>query len=510
MSDEFGALSRRRLLQLAGAGSLAALLPGRALGAALPAATLPYDDGSSSIPGGLTGKVENVIVIGSGFAGLAVANALGNAGVPCVVLEARDRIGGRAHTTDVGGFPVDLGCSWITDPGGNPMTQFATQSGVAQTNAAIELDVPSSRFYDERHGAVLPTDKMQAAAHALRFLEYDASNISAKLGPNASTKDGILEYVREQNLTADAARYAEFFMRCVVELPDATDWDRPSLEWFANGPSSSYVGFGEGDFPVGGYRTLVRSLGGGADVRLGLRVTDVILEGAGVRVRALDAANATHEFTASHAVVTVPLGVLQAGKINFTPGLPAEKLAAINRLGFGTFDKVVMRFPFPYWATEHTHIFHLSDPVPMGFPLTVDYFYLEKVPILVAFNTGSHALTLETLTDDQIAAQMLGVLRMVQGGPIPDPTEIVITRWGQDPFSNGSYSFLPVGSSPSDQDTYGQPVGGRILFAGEATSVDRYGYADGALSTGIREAKRLLGAPKVQLRAYRTALDYLR
>jgi monoamine oxidase len=146
----------------------------------------------------------------------------------------------------------------------------------------------------------------------------------------------------------------------------------------------------------------------------------------------------------------------------------------------------------------------------MGFPLTVDYFYLEKVPILVAFNTGSHALTLETLTDDQIAAQMLGVLRMVQGGPIPDPTEIVITRWGRDPFSNGSYSFLPVGSSPSDQDTYGQPVGGRILFAGEATSVDRYGYADGALSTGIREAKRLLGAPKVQLRAYRTALDYLR
>jgi len=385
-------------LQLLGFTSVAAGMPRRAFAVSLLPSTgpsLPYDDGSSAVPGGLAGEVENVIVIGAGFAGLAVANALGNAGVPCLVLEGRDRIGGRAQTVAVGGAPIDVGCSWITDPVGNPMTQLATQSGVLQTNATIELDVPTSRFYDERTGVVLQTDTIQAALHALRFEEYDASNISSMLGPNATVKDGILEYIRERRLGGDPARFAEFFLRLVTELPDATDWDLDSLEFWAN-YESPYLGFGQGDFPVGGYRRLVRSLGGGADVRLRHRVTDVILEGDGVRVRALDGTGTSVDFTASHVVVTVPLGVLKSGSITFSPDpLPAPKLDAIARLGFGTFEKVVMRFPEPYWATEHTHVFHLSDPEPMDFPLIVDYFHLQEQPILVAFNTGSHAIALD-------------------------------------------------------------------------------------------------------------------
>ena len=284
------ALSRRRFLQLLGVASVAATLPRKAFGASLlPSASpsLPYDDGSNTIPGGLAGEVESVIVIGAGFAGLAVANALRNAGVPCLVLEARDRMGGRAHTVKVGGAPIDLGCSWITDPVGNPMTQFATQSGVLQTNASIELDVPTSRFYDERTGVVLQSDTIEAALQALRFEEYDASVISSMLGPNATVKDGILEYIREQRLTGDPARFAEFFLRLITELPDATDWDLDSLQYWAN-YQSPYLCFGQGDFPVGGYTRLVRSLGGGADVRLGHRVTDVILECDSVRIRARD------------------------------------------------------------------------------------------------------------------------------------------------------------------------------------------------------------------------------
>src|SRR5207245_10343610 len=134
------------------------------------------------------------------------------AGGPCVVLEGRDRIGVRAHTVDVGGSPVDLGCSWITDPVGNPMTTFATQAGVLQTNASIELDVPESRFYDERTGVVLPTSTLQAAAHALRFEEIDASNISAKLGPKATKKDGIIAYIKQHQLSYDAAHISAYFL----------------------------------------------------------------------------------------------------------------------------------------------------------------------------------------------------------------------------------------------------------------------------------------------------------
>jgi polyamine oxidase len=489
-------LSRRRFLQLACAGTIATALGGVAR-AGLPLVDLDrYDDGNRAIPGGLGGEPERVIVIGAGFAGLAVANALRNAGLPCVVIEGRDRLGGRAHTVDVGDAPIDLGCSWITDPVGNPMTRFATRSGVLQTNAAIELDVPTSRFYDSRTGVVLLPATGAAASHAVLF-EQEAPGISRTLGPLASTKDGIETYSTKHRLKGDARRRGEFFMRLVTELPDATDWEKDSLAaWAAY--SSPYYGFGQGDFPRGGYARIIATLGAGADVRFGLRATDVVVEPSGVRVRTRGASGTT-DFAGSHVVVTVPLGVLKSGSISFAPELPSAKLGAIDRLGFGVFEKVVMRFPEPYWATEHTHIFHLSDPDPMRFPLIVDYFHLEGVPALAAFNVGRYGTELAGLTDTEIQGRMLDVLRLVQGGPVPRPTDVAITRWSRDPFSRGSYSYIPVGASAAHQRALAEPVGGRILFAGEATSTARYGYADGAMTTGIREAKRLLRQSAVEL-----------
>jgi monoamine oxidase len=103
------------------------------------------------------------------------------------------------------------------------------------------------------------------------------------------------------------------------------------------------------------------------------------------------------------------------------------------------------------------------------------------------------------LADVEVRERMLEVLRHVQGGPVPRPTNVAITRWSRDRFSRGSYSYIPVGASAADQNTLAEPVGGRILFAGEATSTARYGYADGAMTTGIREAKRLLRRSAVEL-----------
>src|SRR5689334_23500705 len=90
-----------------------------------------FDDGRREVPAGVAEPVERVVVVGAGIAGLTVANALAHGGVECVVLEARDRIGGRLHTVDLAGSPVDLGGSWIHMPGGgNPMRAFARQVGV--------------------------------------------------------------------------------------------------------------------------------------------------------------------------------------------------------------------------------------------------------------------------------------------------------------------------------------------------------------------------------------------
>jgi monoamine oxidase len=91
------------------------------------------------------------------------------------------------------------------------------------------------------------------------------------------------------------------------------------------------------------------------------------------------------------------------------------------------------------------------------------------------------------------------LLRTVAGGPVPDPVAAVVTTWGSDPYSLGAYAYLRVGATGPDLDTLGQPLWGRLLFAGEATGHARVGFADGAFSTGVREAKRLLGQPRVLL-----------
>ena len=159
--------TRRELLRLAAAAGAGSLLAGPLAREAFAAETAEYDDGTDAVPGGLAGDPERVIIVGAGWAGLTLANALRNAGVEYVLLEGRSRIGGRAHTVDLAGVPIDLGCSWIHEPVDNPMTRFAEQAGVARRNADIELDVATIRAYDAfaDRDATLP-EKLAAFGHA--------------------------------------------------------------------------------------------------------------------------------------------------------------------------------------------------------------------------------------------------------------------------------------------------------------------------------------------------------
>jgi polyamine oxidase len=91
------------------------------------------------------------------------------------------------------------------------------------------------------------------------------------------------------------------------------------------------------------------------------------------------------------------------------------------------------------------------------------------------------------------------MLAEATGRPCPEPKAVAVTSWAADPWSGGAYTHIPPGASPADADLLGEPVGGRLLFAGEHTQSARLAYADGAITSGIREAKRLLGVPSVRL-----------
>ena len=457
-------ISRRDLLRLLGIASAATLLPacGDAPGAAAS---------------------DPVLVVGAGFSGLTVANALVAAGRSVVVLEGRERIGGRTWTVDFEGAPVDLGGAWIHGPVGNPVACFARQIGVGWKPAEF-IDATIAAF-DPHAGFVAFDDLVNFVAVTQAGFEAAIGELRAALGPNANLNDGTMLYLDQLGLTGAPRRYADFAIRQgIVELFYGGPAELTSLAAIFEDEEFQ----GGNQFPDGGYRSLVDVLANGLPIRLGETVQTIAYDERGVRVTTDQGS-----YRGSHAVVTVPVGVLKAGHIEFTPALPEVKRTAIARLDMGNFEKVILRFARAFWLDAgHNTTAYLSDTYG-EFPIYFDLTRFLGAPTLLCFCGGSFARHAASLDDAQVGARVLAILREMYGGAVPEPTKLVRTRWYTDPFALGSYSYLPVGASGADMVELGTPVGERLLFAGEATVPAYYGTVAAAMISGLREAQRLLG-----------------
>ena len=451
-----------------------------------------FDDGQAGVPAGIAGPVERVMVIGAGIAGLTVASALTRGGVECVVVEARDRIGGRLHTVDLAGSPVDLGGSWIHTPVGNPMRAFADQAGVRCRSAN---PLPELAGFDCGEGRRLSAAEVEAnISLQLEGFPQARGRLLAELGPDASAADGIEAFVAGAGLAPGPARRARQGMHALVEGESADLAERQSLRWMWN--EMEYEGHYFGDVPVGGYRRLVETMAAGLDLRLGVDVAEIACSAGGVRVRGVDGASED----GSHVVVTVPLGVLKRGAPRFRPALPPGRLAAIERLGFGRYEKVALRFDEPFWRAAglpHAMIFPRDSSAPAVWAIGLDAFGAGPVLVFQIFHSAArHVLG---AAPGDAARWALDMLAEAIGRPCPAPTAVAVTSWANDRYTGGAYTHIPPGANPADADLLGEPIGGRLLFAGEHTQSARLAYADGAMTSGIREAKRLLGQPSVRL-----------
>jgi polyamine oxidase len=176
--------------------------------------------------------------------------------------------------------------------------------------------------------------------------------------------------------------------------------------------------------------------------------------------------------------------VLKAGTIAFDPPLPEKKQQAIDRLGFGLLDKVVLKFDQPFWP-DNDVIGLVGGGEPVSMLINGETF--ADAPLLVGLRGGRDAREREALSDEEAVAQVVTALNA------PNPTGALVTRWAADPYARGSYSFVAVGSSPDDMKALAEPVNDRLAFAGEATVPEFFGTVHGAYQSGVREAERILG-----------------
>ena len=448
---------------------------------------------SGWLPTGGGYRGGKVVVIGAGLAGLGAARALAQRGVPVTVLEARDRIGGRCYTRD----GVDHGAHWIHGTEGNPVANLARELNLSTVFVGGDSSYSGGWDHLVLHGpggAVLaPADKLRSillADEVRDQLDAERRRCMAEGAPDTSIHEKLEAVLSSRTLDPLDRRSVEWHIALSARDDWAADEKALSFMWWDDG----YEVYGYGDSVlVDGFGSLTSALAAGLDIRLGSVVRRI--EWDPRKPVAIHTDKETLE--ADGVIVTVPLGVLQAGDVAFEPALPDTKRAAIGRLGMGDLCKVVLRYDKPFWPPDQYVFGYLCQPVQGNPTMAISLWKTHRLPALVFLTGGSLAREIESWSDAAVAAWAERVTRDMFGDTVPRPRAVERTAWGSDPFSRGAYSYMAVGAVPADIETLAEPVGGRLFFAGEATYRHHWAGSHGAYASGLREAARLLADPAV-------------
>jgi len=387
------------------------------------------------------------------------------------------------HTDRTDGI-VDLGASWIHGVDGSPVAAAAEAFGMRTVEFTVGGFQGDSRpiAYHGPDGRPLSAEETRAFAADVHAVDAVLPDIIATSRPTASYRDVTDEALSRQGWSAERTqRVREYLEHRAEEQYGAWIEDLA-----AHGLDDDAIEGDEVVFPDG-YGVLPERLAEGLDIRLEHLVTRVDWSDDGVWVR-----TSHGDFSGDTTVITVPVGVLQAGTMEIVPPLPPVNAEALGRLRMNAFEKVFLRFPTRFWE-DGVYALRQQGPEARWWHSWYDLTALHDEPTLLTFAAGPAAAATRDWSDAEVQASIMAQLRRLYGDGIPDPIGMRRTAWQDDPFAHGSYAYMTVGSTTADHDDLATPVGGVLHLAGEATWTDDPATVPAALFSGHRAAERILG-----------------
>ena len=380
----------------------------------------------------------DVVIVGAGAAGLGAARACAREGKRFVMLEARDRIGGRMFTDTSLGAPYDAGAFYIHWAERNPWRTIAADFGVSLRD---ENAIPSGAWLSFENGA-----PVERSGRRRQFAE-----LSRRFDP----EQGEVPDVSFVQRVADAPEL----------LPGAGGMARMTLGEEPERISAlDYARLWEGDDLIvpEGYGALAQRFGAPFPVKLSTPVTHIRWDGRGVVVE-----SPAGRLTARAVIVTVPVGVLAAGAIRFTPGLPALTQEGLGGLAMGALTKIGLRFDGSRFGLPVNS--NLWDEIPGAGGINFECWAFDR-DLIVALFGGDFARAVLAQGEQAAVETMLDRLTAMLGPQVRAAFKgASVNGWATDPFSMGCYSHAKPGQAGA-RAKLAQPVGERIWFAGEATA----------------------------------------